>query len=291
MKIIAPVNNKGGVGKTKITTILAEYFSTILGKSVLGIDFDPQCNFSQLFLKMDLDPASPQGVMPPIHPEHDPNDTEFDDDGRSSIANIFFGRPFVPYPTRLKNFELAPGHADKLLQAEAVRRADVAEKVHKQLTLLLESPELQEAYDIILIDTAPSKGPLTVSVFKAATHILIPTVMEEQPIQGVYGMMQLWMQEATSRPKSKPLHLLGILPNMFDKQTSLHRNMLESLMESSAISKYIMPTKLGDRIVFAEVDTTSNSSQSIFDLPDSNPAKIEALKFCEYVTNKVFQDE
>jgi chromosome partitioning protein len=241
---------------------------------------------------MDLDPASPQGVMPPIHPDFDPlEDDDFGDEGRSSIANIFFGKPFLPYPTRHQNFDIAPGHADRLLQAEAVRRNEVADKVHKQLNFLLQSPELQEAYDIVLIDTAPSKGPLTVSVFKAATHILIPTVMEEQPIQGVYGMMQLWMQEATNRPKSNPLNLIGILPNMYEKQTSLHRDMLQSLIDNSAISKYIMPTKLGDRIVYAEIDVEAAQPRSVFDLPNSNVAKQEALQFCEFVAERVFTNE
>ena len=55
---------------------------------------------------------------------------------------------------------------------------------------------MRAAYDAVVIDTAPSKGPLTISVIKAATHIVIPSVMEEQPVQGIYGMLQLWMQES-----------------------------------------------------------------------------------------------
>lgn len=288
MKIIAPVNNKGGVGKTKITTILSEYFSKVLKKRVLGIDFDPQCNYSQRFLKMELDPAAPEGVMPPLHPDYDPLDEEENWDGRSSIADIFFGHGIIPYPTFIENLDIAPGDAAKLLQAEAVRRSEVAEKVHKQLGLLLHSQDVQAEYDIVLIDTAPSKGPLTVSVIKAATDILIPTVMEEQPMQGVYGMLQLWMQEATLRPKDRPLNLVGILPNMFNKQTTLHRQMLSSVNDHSAIGKYIMPMQLGNRIIFAELDSEEANPRSVFDLPDSNVAKQEAVVFCEYVCEKVF---
>lgn len=290
MKIIAPVNNKGGVGKTKTLTILAEYLSKYTDKRVLGIDFDPQCNFSKLFLKMELDPAAPEGVMPPIHPDYDVNDLDTEGDGRSSVADIFFGKPFYPYSTTFNNFDIAPGHADKLLHAEAVRRNEVAEKVHKQLSILLDSQELQDAYDIVLIDTAPSKGPLTVSVLKAATHVFIPTLMEEQSIQGLYGMMQLWMQEAPIRSKQKPLNLIGILPNMFDKTTSLHPGMLASLMEIEALAKYIMPLKLGDRIIYAETDAETANPKSVFDLPKSNLAKQEALQFCEYVMQKVYEN-
>ena len=127
-----------------------------------------------------------------------------------------------------KILDLAPGHAEKLLAAESVRKSEVVEKVHKQLSNFLNSPDVQATYKAVVIDTAPSKGPLTVSVIKAATHIVIPSVMEEQPVQGIYGMLQLWMQESLAREKNRPLKLIGILPNMF-KQTRLHKDILKSL--------------------------------------------------------------
>lgn len=290
MLIIAPVNNKGGVGKTKITTLIAEYISSVLNKRVLAIDLDPQCNFSQRYLKMEIDPSAKEGLMPPIHPDYDPNDEEDSDwDGRSSIADIFFGRPVIPYPTRIPNLDIAPGHAEQLLTAEAVRKNEVVDKIHNQLKIFLNMPEVQEEYDVVVIDTAPSKGPLTVSIIKAATHIIIPSVMETQPIQGIYGMLQLWMQESLSRSKEKPLELIGILPNMF-KNTSLHQDMLQSLKDNDAVGKYVMPMKLGQRIVFAELDSEEANPKSIFDLPTSNIAKQEALEMCKFVEEKVFSD-
>src|SRR5215204_641381 len=163
MVIIAPANNKGGVGKTKTAYILSEYFAKILKKKTLAIDFDPQCNMSKLLLNMEVDPAFPDGVLPPIHPDYDPNDPDDNNwDGRSSIADIFFGEPIVPYPSRIENLDISPGHAMKLLDTESVRRHEIAEKVHKQLHILLNSQELKNEYDVVVIDTAPSKGPLTI---------------------------------------------------------------------------------------------------------------------------------
>jgi len=291
MKIIAPANNKGGVGKTKVSILLAEYISKFLNKKVLAIDFDPQCNFSQRFLKMELDPSAPQGLMPPIHPDYDPADSDNGNwDGRSSIADIFFDPGVIPYPTYIENLDILPGHADKLLAAESVRRSEVVEKVYKQLDNFLDFPEVKNAYDVVIIDTAPSKGPLTVSVFKAATDILIPSVMEEQPIQGIYGMLQLWMQESIRREKNKPLNLVGILPNLF-RQINLHKDMLGSLLENKSISKYIMPVKLCQRAVYAEVDAEGAIPRTIFDLPDSNVAKQEAISVCEYICGRVFKHD
>lgn len=291
MKIVVPTNNKGGVGKTKVSTLLAEYFSLVLKKRVLAVDLDPQCNFSRRFINMENDIAAPEGVMPPIHPDFDPNESlDSEDDGRSTIADIFFGRPLFPYATCIENLDILPGHADKLLQAEAVRRTEVAEKVHNQLGIFLNLPEVTDLYDVVVIDTAPSKGPLTIAAVKAATHILIPCVMEEQPIQGVFGMLQLWMQESLRRDPNKPLNLIGILPNMF-RQTILHKDMLEGLKSNDSISEYVMPVKLTQRTVFAEVDAEGASPSTIFDLPDSNVAKHEALDVCKYVAKRVFENE
>ncbi len=288
MKIIAFLNNKGGVGKTTCSRTMAEYLSKVKKKPTLAIDFDPQCNFSHQYLKMEIDPGSPEGLMPPIHPDFnpdDPDDTHWD--GRSSIAEIFYGQGVVPYPTYIEHLDLAPGHAEKLLAAEAVRKTEVVEKVHKQLTNFLNSPDVQSTYETVVIDTAPSKGPLTVSVIKAATHIIIPSVMEEQPVQGIYGMLQLWMQESLAREKNRPLQLIGILPNMF-KQTRLHKDILTSLQDNTAIGKYIMPVKLSQRIVFAEIDSEDANPRSIFDFQGNNIAATEANEVCHYISERIF---
>ena len=288
MKIIVPTNNKGGVGKTKISILLAEYFSSIKKQKVLILDFDPQCNFSRRFLKMEVDPNAPQGYIPPIHPDYNPNDPDEDPDwdGRSSIANIFFGEPVIPYPTHIENLDIAPAYADKLLLAEAQTRSEIVDKVHKRLEAFLNNNEVQSEYDIVIVDTAPSKGPLTISAIRAATHIIIPSVMEAQPIQGIFGMLQLWMQESLKREQDRPLNLIGILPNMF-RQNNLHKDMLEGLKSNPSIEQYIIPVKLGQRIAFAEVDAEGAIPRTIFDLPANNAAKIEAMSLCKYVENSL----
>lgn len=288
MKIIAFVNNKGGVGKTTCSKLMAEYLSKSKNLRTLCIDFDPQCNFSHQYLPMEIDLAAPEGLMPPIHPDYNSNDPEDADwDGRSSIAEIFYGQGVIPYPTYVEKLDIAPGHAEKLLAAESVRRSEVVEKVHKQLANFLNSPDVRAAYDAIVIDTAPSKGPLTISVIKAATHIIIPSVMEEQPVQGIYGMLQLWMQESLMREKGRPLQLIGILPNMF-KQTRLHKDILQSLQDNPALGKYVLPVKFSQRIVFAEVDAADSNPKSIFDFQEHHVAKREATEVCSYIAERIF---
>lgn len=285
MKIIVPASNKGGVGKSKLASLMGEHFS-MAGKRVLIIDFDPQCNTSQRYLNMELDPTTKQGLMPPIHPDYDP-EQDLDWDGRSTIANIFFGSEVVPYDTKFKNLEIAPGWKDKLMRAEEVKRTEVADRIHNQLHIFLSDEDVKNTYDIVIIDTAPSTGPLTQGAIRAATHLIIPTHMEEFSLQGVYGMLQLWKQETAQRSPDNPLNLIGILPNRY-KQTSLHKDFYDSLAEDATLGKYLMPVYLSDRIKFSEVDTDGNDPKSIFEFTDKNPAKLEAIEVCQYIESKVF---
>src|SRR5579872_1926046 len=153
MEIIAIVNNKGGVGKTTTSRFLAEYFSIVKKERVLAIDMDPQANFSNRYLKMEIDPYQQEGRIPPIHDSYNPSSPEDKDwDGRSSIAGIFFGEMVFPYSTYINTLEIAPSHSSKLLLAEAVTREEVVQKVYDQLSKFLNLDDVKNSYDKIIID-------------------------------------------------------------------------------------------------------------------------------------------
>ena len=176
-KVIVNATNKGGEGKTTMSIMLVEYVALIMHKKVLAVDLDPQANFSKYYLDLEYDPVYKGGKIPPLHPEYNA-DEDLGWDGRSSIANIFYGEEVIPYPTNFENIEMLPAHSAKLQEAEAVTKNEVLEKVHLQLKRFVQLPEVQEEYDVIIIDTPPSKGPLTIAGIKACTHMVIPSQME-----------------------------------------------------------------------------------------------------------------
>ncbi len=286
MRTIAIVNNKGGVGKTTISRILAEYFSVVKNERVLALDLDPQANFSNRFLKMEIDPYQLEGKIPPIHPSYNrdnPEDTDWD--GRSSIAGIFFGELVFPYPTYIKNLEIAPSHSSRLLLAEAVTRDEVVQKVYDQLSKFLALDEVKDSYDKIIIDTPPSKGPVTISVVRAATDLLIPSIMEPQPIEGIYGMIHLWKSETFRRPEHNPINLIGVLPNSFVQRGIIHKDHLDSLKKE--MPEHVLESKIGRRLIYAEADADGAVPPSIFLYPDSNPAKQEIIQACEEIEERM----
>jgi chromosome partitioning protein len=281
MQVIAVVQNKGGVGKTTVTRVLAEYFAR-KGRRVLAVDLDAQCNLSRRFLDMNYDAADPDGVLPPLHPLfQDGNGDGWS--GRSSSADIYFNGEVYPYPTRMEGLDALPGHGPRLREIELVRVDEVRERVHNRLHSFLSLGDVSESYDLVLVDTAPAKGPLTISAMRAATHVIIPTTLEPQPIEGLFGMLQLWRQEMHSRDSGRPpLKIAAIQPNLFRK-VALHEGILDSLRKDAAVASLLSPVILHQRIAFAELDHAQARPKSVFDLAERDPARQEAIEMCEHV--------
>lgn len=293
MKIVAVVQNKGGVGKTTISRLLAEWFGRRSIRALV-VDLDPQCNLSQRFLKMDIDPSHPDGVAPPLHDDFNPEDAEETWSGRSSSADIYYQGEVYPYPTPWETLEIIPGEGDKLRSIELVSADEVVDRVHDRLRHFLGLPEVQENYEVCIIDTSPSKGPLTISAVRAASGLVIPVKLEPQSIEGLYGMMQLWRREQRKRTEQDPLQILGILPNMF-RRVALHEGMLDTLLSDASVSPF-MAAPLHERIAFAEADHWPEDEpprhpqarpKSVFDLSERDPARTEAETFCRSIQQKL----
>ena len=148
--------------------------------------------------------------------------------------------------------------------------------------------DVQGEYDVVLIDTPPSKGWLTRSALRAATDVIIPSLMEDKAIKGVYGTIQLWMNENQNRSADNKLELIGILANMVDKRTSLHKGYYESLKLNESFSQYMIPHQLCKRVAFCEIDSDDAAPKSIFKFPKADKARIEALDACKYISERVF---
>lgn len=287
MKILMFGMHKGGTGKTLLSRLASEYFPK-KGFRTLGIDLDNQCNYSRRFLNMDIDHDSAEGILPPIHPDYDPKDIDDSNwDGRSSIADIFFNEPVLPYKSKINNLDICPGHPTKLLDAERVRKHE-EHLIYDKLKEFLHLPELQKTYDLVIIDTPPSRGPLTIAALKAATHLVIPSLMETQSIEGLYGMMQLFKIENLNREQKSQLVLIGIQPNQFRGQTKQHKEIFNGLKKSKQLSKYLMATPIGMRSIFSEVDQSGATPPSVFDAPKTNKAQVEATKLCKHIEKRIF---
>jgi chromosome partitioning protein len=286
VKVIANATNKGGEGKTTVSILLSEYAALVMKKRVLAIDLDPQANFSKYYLNLEYDPATSGGKIPPIHPDH--NAEEDPGDGRSSIADIFYGGQGVtPYPSCFENIEILPAHSQKLQDAEAVTKQDVVEKVHLRLKEFISLDEVKENYDLIIIDTPPSKGPLTIAGIKACSHMVIPSQMEEDSIDGIYGMLQLWKQESYIRTPDDPITLVGILANRV-RNVSLHDSFFDQLSKIETTKDFVISHKIKERVIYGELRVKEDRPKSVFELAVDHPARIECSVACKEIMDRIF---
>lgn len=181
-------NNKGGVGKTTLTCNLANYISDELGKSVVVIDCDPQCNATQLIMgseyasnlywgEEDLGELTTIGeILQPI------------EDGDSSIADNII--PIKSESNRF-NIDLIPGHPtfsiieDRLGSAwHELKGGDLGgiRKTNWNTSLI---SKLEADYDFALFDLGPSLGSINRSILIGCQYFITPMGTDIFSILGV----------------------------------------------------------------------------------------------------------
>lgn len=263
MKTLLVGNYKGGCGKTAVSKFLAEGFALEHGLRTLLIDLDPQCNLSGRFTRMVVSSEGTRDYVPDIHPDYDPNDPDDADwDGYSDSSDIWFEGATAAYPAtyrdpktdeirRYDNLNIIPAHGRKLASVEEVRRPDIQDQVINQLALFLRSPDIQSEADICVIDTRPSKGPLVEAGMYAASHLLIPTQLEDPSVEGLHGTMSLRTQTNDARARNDQLQLVGILPNMV-QSLALHQTYLADLCEKPETGPHMMKSSLPQWVMYKE---------------------------------------
>jgi chromosome partitioning protein len=187
-KIIAIVNQKGGVGKTTTTINVAAQLANE-GRSVLLIDSDPQGNAtSGLGLSKEAKQTTYDLLMGEVQLAHVVQETH--------VAQLF----------------VLPANAD-LAGAEV----ELVSKTKREFRLA--EALKPAAYDYVFIDCPPSLGLLTINALTAADYVLIPVQTEYFALE---GLSQLLNTVQAVRGSTNPrLELLGIVLTMFDKRNSL----------------------------------------------------------------------
>jgi len=286
------MNNKGGTGKTTVSMIVAHDFA-LRGKRVLALDLDPQCNFSRRFLEMEIDPIDNNIIRPPKHSGIDPNDPTEEafepdegEDGTEHSANIFIHGGTLPYPTSHKNIHVIPGHSELLLSVERVTEQKLHSVVLHQVKDCFKDPYFSENYDVAVIDTGPSKGPLTSAALEAATDIIIPTKMEEMSVEGLIGMLAFWEKTNILRPANKKVNLIGVLANMVKGTSGMHKHYFKSLSEEPNLGQYMLTQILHDWQGYAE-GLIKDAKPMLFNRRKDKCAT-EAKELCDHIYSQMF---
>ena len=205
MRIIALMNQKGGVGKTTTTVNLGAALADA-GKRVCLIDLDPQAH---LTINYGVDP-SPDMI---------------------SLYDVLVdGRGFLEAVRKVDdNIALVPGSIDL-----AAAEIELVSVIGRETILKEKLESAQHDFDYILLDCPPSLGLLTINALAFATEVIIPMQAHFLALQGVAKLLET--VQLVGRRMNPKLKVSGIVLTMFDAQTKLTMevvNELQSFIESA----------------------------------------------------------
>jgi chromosome partitioning protein len=198
-RVLAIANQKGGVGKTTTAINLGAALADD-GTRVLLIDLDPQCNTTITLLGVGADERA-----------------------RTMYEALADGVPLrdviVPVDGSLA---LGPASRDLL----GIERK-IGDEPGRDLLLRDLLAELDDRYDVVLLDCPPSLGLLTVNALAAATDVLVPIECQEY---SYLGFAQLIDTVGVVRKRlNKTLRIAGVVVNRYDRTSPLQRQWLDHL--------------------------------------------------------------
>jgi chromosome partitioning protein len=198
-KILAIINQKGGVGKSTTAVNLAASLGAA-GKEVLLVDLDPQGNATSGYgiNKRDIDQCVYNVLL---------GETPVED---VILAKVGQGVDVLPSTISLAGAEV-----------------ELVNEMARENRLKNALGSLRGRYDYVLIDCPPSLGLLTINALVAADKLLIPIQCEFYALEGVTKLL-----DSMKRVKSvlnPSLDIFGIVLTMYDGRTNLSKQVVDEV--------------------------------------------------------------
>jgi chromosome partitioning protein len=223
-RIIAVANEKGGVGKT-VTVVNLGAALCQEGKRVLIVDMDPQFNATR-GLGVEL-----KEEMPTVY-----NLIKGDESIKAQDTIV---------TTKWHGLDLIPSHVD-LSGAEV----ELVDEIGRENKLKDALDDINNAYDIILLDTPPSLSLLTVNVLAYAKEVLVPCQTHPYAYAALEELFDTIL--AIKKNINQDLSVVGVLATLFDTRTRVSHSVLEKLKNDDRYGPLLFETVIRVNTTIAE---------------------------------------
>ncbi len=261
--IITVINNKGGTGKTTTSINLSAALAKA-GSNILVVDMDSQASASLSLgiSKSDLSPSTADVLFK-----------------KKEITEVI--RSTAVTGLDIVTGEMALANTDLILANAAGREQRLSQGLMP----------VQDQYDFIICDCAPSLSMLAVNALWAADRYLVPVAPEYLALEGLVSLMKAVTQMKTGM--NIHAQLLGILFTMVNPRLKISRNIIQLVRQH--YGKEVFNSQIRRDVKLAE---SPSFSLSIFEYaPKSRGAMSyaaladEVLKRCENERQKTIRKE
>jgi len=228
--VLAVANQKGGVAKTTTVASLGVALQE-LGRRVLLVDLDPQ---ACLTFSLGVDPDT---LAISVH--------------EVLLGDLAIGDAIV---ATADGPSLLPATID-LATTESMLLTRTGREYALRTALTDLSSTVDEPFDHVIIDCPPSLGVLTINGLTAATDLLIPLQCETLSHRGVGQLLKT--VKDIQRMTNPGLHVLGVLPTLYDARTLHSRDVLDDVTDRYGIS--VLDPPIGRSVRFAEAPAAGRS--------------------------------
>jgi chromosome partitioning protein len=256
--VVACQNFKGGVGKSTTCVNLAHYLA-LKGYRVLVVDTDSQATTTSMF-----------GYVP---------DAEIDED--ATILPYLSGyQKTLDYAVRKSywpNIDLIPAclalyEAELAIVMHLAAQTDVDKRVQFFLELKYGLQTVADNYDVILLDSPPALGMISINVLMAADALLVPSAARMFDFSSTVQFFRMVHNYIGKIDPSKQYRWISVLTTLFDQRYESQKQFYE-----------VMTTCFGDsvfkRVFFHSAEVINSAAQFVgpYEQPKPNRKVLEMM--------------